>query len=229
MPSGVVVSHYIGESLHSFGSGICIAKGSNESGNFYAFLTVHHVIEDEEVNVISHGGGLFQLLIPTEEEEEQHNTITVFSRGDRGQTLSEVEVKKEDCFVFSISDEEEDIGLVVLFTRLDLDVEPCKLSPESSPGVAVGDTVYTVGAPAISEITFRKGMIAAIDADNDIHVDVNVYPGASGGGLFNEAGELVALIRAYTFRGNAVAIPMAKVYDFFRRNTVELPEMEKEE
>lgn len=229
MVSGVVINHYIGDNLHSFGSGICIAKGSNESGNFYALLTVNHVIEDEEINVISHGGGIFQLLIPTTEQEEQHNTITVFSRGERGQTLSKTEVSKEECFVFSISDEPEDIGLVILFTHLDLDLEPCKLVSESSAGVSVGDTVYAVASPRLPEITFRRGMIAAVDTDNDLHVDIGVYPGSSGGGLFNEAGELVALIKAYTFRHNAIAIPMSKIYDFFRRNHVELPEMEKEE
>ena len=83
----------------------------------------------------------------------------------------------------------------------------CLLKVDSLQGVSlnirkydtlkVGETVYGIGAPAGLDLTLTKGLISQlrnIEGYPQIQTDAAISPGASGGGLLDEEGNLIGLM-----------------------------------
>jgi serine protease Do len=65
----------------------------------------------------------------------------------------------------------------------------------------LGQTVYSVSSPERFSGSITKGIMAnqSVKANADLDVslyDLNILPGSSGGGIFDERGQLVGIIRA---------------------------------
>lgn len=63
--------------------------------------------------------------------------------------------------------------------------------------VQVGQKVYAIGAPQGLDLTLSDGMVSSLrkfDEGTVIQTSAPVSPGSSGGGLFNEQGQLIGII-----------------------------------
>ena len=65
--------------------------------------------------------------------------------------------------------------------------------------VSIGDEVYAIGAPHGLELSLSRGVISQLRGDHGhaplIQTDAATSPGSSGGGLFNETGELIGRVK----------------------------------
>ena len=75
--------------------------------------------------------------------------------------------------------------------------------------LSVGDEVYAVGAPAGLELSLSRGIVSQLRGAFGkrsaplVQTDAAISPGSSGGGLFNQAGELVG-ITTFKWRGESL-------------------------
>ena len=72
------------------------------------------------------------------------------------------------------------------------------LTAGSAKNLKPGDTVYAMGAPEMLPLTLSAGVVSQLRGNNlklppIIQTDVSISPGSSGGGLFNEKGELIGI------------------------------------
>jgi hypothetical protein len=68
--------------------------------------------------------------------------------------------------------------------------------PRLATDISVGDTVYAVGAPKGLGWTITSGIISAIRGDQEpklVQTNASISAGSSGGGLFNDSGELIGM------------------------------------
>lgn len=92
----------------------------------------------------------------------------------------------------SVADEEHDL------CKLDvagLSAPPVPVGKASS--LAVGQKVYAIGSPQGLDLTLSDGMVSSLRAVKDgsiIQTTAPVSPGSSGGGLFDEFGQLVGIV-----------------------------------
>lgn len=101
--------------------------------------------------------------------------------------------RKETNYTASILQDRRDRDLALLSVQ-GLDAPPVSVSPVRT--LAVGQTVYAVGAPAGLELTLTHGLVSALREVDDgklIQTSAPISPGSSGGGLFNEQGQLVGV------------------------------------
>lgn len=74
------------------------------------------------------------------------------------------------------------------------------VSLRDSSTLAVGEPVYALGAPAGLELTFTDGIISGIRTEAQgrvIQTNAAISPGSSGGGLFDNQGQLVGITSFY--------------------------------
>lgn len=77
------------------------------------------------------------------------------------------------------------------------------LSPSSK--LAVGQRVYAVGAPEGLELTLSEGLVSSLrKSSGEIQTTAAISPGSSGGGLFNNEGQLVGITAASVVEGQAL-------------------------
>ena len=89
----------------------------------------------------------------------------------------------------------------------------------------ITDKVISVSNPYNLGISVSTGIISSLNMDvknnyftnNLIQTDINLYEGSSGGGLFNEKGELIGLINFIYFSNNinnslSFSIPIDKIF-----------------
>ena len=75
--------------------------------------------------------------------------------------------------------------------------------------LSVGEEVYAVGAPAGLELSLSRGIVSQLRGAFGkrsaplVQTDAAISPGSSGGGLFNQAGELVG-ITTFKWRGESL-------------------------
>ncbi len=92
----------------------------------------------------------------------------------------------------SVADEEHDL------CKLDvagLSAPPVPVGRASS--LAVGQKVYAIGSPQGLDLTLSDGMVSSLRTVKDgsiIQTTAPVSPGSSGGGLFDEFGQLVGIV-----------------------------------
>lgn len=96
----------------------------------------------------------------------------------------------------------------------DSDRDLCQLSVKGLESVAVnfnksknlkvGQRVYAVGAPKGFELTLSDGLISSLrefDGAQYIQTSAAISPGSSGGGLFDDLGELIGITTFYVSEG----------------------------
>jgi cytochrome c-type biogenesis protein CcmH/NrfG len=69
-----------------------------------------------------------------------------------------------------------------------------------SSTLAVGETVYAIGAPEGLELTISEGLVSGLrdfDKTRVIQTSAAISPGSSGGGLFDAKGQLVGITTSY--------------------------------
>ena len=85
-------------------------------------------------------------------------------------------------------------------------VDELSVPPAANPvplaaarSVSIGEDVYAIGAPRGLELSISRGIISQLRGDYGkrsapiIQTDAAISPGSSGGGLFNENGELIGI------------------------------------
>jgi S1-C subfamily serine protease len=75
----------------------------------------------------------------------------------------------------------------------------------SIKGLSVGQPVYAIGAPSGLELTLTSGIVSAlrdIDDGKLIQISAAISPGSSGGGLFDDQGQLIG-VTTLKLAGNA--------------------------
>jgi tetratricopeptide (TPR) repeat protein len=76
-----------------------------------------------------------------------------------------------------------------------------------SSKLAVGETVYAIGAPEGLELTISEGLISGLrDFDKGLVIQISaaISPGSSGGGLFDSQGRLVGVTTFYLKEGQSL-------------------------
>lgn len=66
--------------------------------------------------------------------------------------------------------------------------------------VSIGETVYAIGTPSGLDLTLSRGLVSSKRESDDIRLiqtTAAISPGSSGGGLFNEYGELIGITTFY--------------------------------
>ena len=114
----------------------------------------------------------------------------------------------EDVDVIDV-DETKDLALLKI---KGFDLPTAQLG--NSNNVKSGQDVFAIGAPRGLEQTVSRGIISAVrvmeGGFKSIQTDAAISPGSSGGGLFNDASELIAILAAYRGDGQNLnfAIPV---------------------
>ena len=114
----------------------------------------------------------------------------------------------EDVDVIDV-DETKDLALLKV---KGFDLPTAQLG--NSNNVKSGQDVFAIGAPRGLEQTVSRGIISAVRVMDggfkSIQTDAAISPGSSGGGLFSEASELIAILAAYRGDGQNLnfAIPI---------------------
>ncbi len=106
---------------------------------------------------------------------------------------------------------DESLDLALLFVGRQL---PPPTTWGSSKVLRLGDTAYAIGFPFDVSRLLRRGVVALVNIDFDgspfIVTDAQINPGDSGGGVFNEAGELIGIsARIQTAQGLRANIGIA--------------------
>ncbi len=94
----------------------------------------------------------------------------------------------------------------------------------STKTLKVGAKVYAIGAPKGLELTLSDGIVSSlreVEGGHYIQTTAAISPGSSGGGLFDENGELVGLTTFYLTEGQNLnfAVPIEWVKDLAKRST----------
>jgi serine protease Do len=95
---------------------------------------------------------------------------------------------------------------------------------------AIGEDVYTIGAPNSMAYTLTKGVLSAKDRvvgkHKYIQIDAAVNSGNSGGPLLNDAGRVIGVntLKVSDSEGIGLSIPMTDVCDFIHQQGIELNE-----
>jgi S1-C subfamily serine protease len=105
------------------------------------------------------------------------------------------------------SDPERDLALL---SAPGLAATPARLG--RAGGLKVGDKVFAVGAPYGLELSLSEGIVSQLRGGPPplIQTTAPISPGSSGGGLFNDRGELVGLTTFYLKGGQGLnfALPV---------------------
>ena len=104
---------------------------------------------------------------------------------------------------------------------------PARLS--AAKKLSVGEEVYAIGAPAGLELSLSRGIVSQLRSASGkqsaplIQTDAAISSGSSGGGLFNQAGELVG-ITTFKWRGESLnfAIPSEWIKELLTQRQTEL-------
>jgi len=95
----------------------------------------------------------------------------------------------------------------------------------------VGQRVFTLGAPGALEETISDGLLSALRLDNEgklrfLQTSAPISSGSSGGGLFNDKGELIgittAIIAGTTVQNLSFAVPAEWIWDLETRGRAAL-------
>ena len=101
-----------------------------------------------------------------------------------------------------------------------------------SSKLAVGETVYAIGAPEGLELTISEGLISGLrdfDKGRVIQTSAAISPGSSGGGLFDSQGRLVGVTTFYLKEGQSLnfALPAEWTLALNRRPANAAPDTNK--
>jgi S1-C subfamily serine protease len=120
--------------------------------------------------------------------------------------------------------------VIAKIVSADPNSDRCLLSPSESyeltpvPGIrryaelAIGEQVYTVGAPSGLERTLANGIISGLRSEGPRHfiqTTAPISPGSSGGGLFDENGNLIGITTLFIKESQALNFAIA-AEDYWR-------------
>jgi Flp pilus assembly protein TadD len=112
-----------------------------------------------------------------------------------------------------------------LLTVPGLAAKPARLGQAAR--LKVGEPVYAVGAPQGLELSLSEGIVSQLRGGPPplIQTTVAISPGSSGGGLFNEKGELVGITTFYLKDGQSLnfALPVEWIAEVAGRKFRERP------
>ena len=129
----------------------------------------------------------------------------------RGDLTATVTLANHDAY--------DDVEVVAVDARKDLVLLKVKAFKAASiilgdsDDLAVGNAVYAIGTPQGLELTMTEGIVSSLRDSGDgygvIQTSAAISPGSSGGGLFNDRGELVG-ITSYRMKGESLnfAVPV---------------------
>lgn len=129
----------------------------------------------------------------------------------RGDSSATVTLANHDAY--------DDVEVVAVDARRDLVLLKVKAFKAASiilgdsDDLAVGNAVYAIGTPQGLELTMTEGIVSSLRDSGDgygvIQTSAAISPGSSGGGLFNDRGELVG-ITSYRINGESLnfAVPV---------------------
>lgn len=96
------------------------------------------------------------------------------------------------------------------------------VSPSFNPSCKLGEVIYVIGTPADPSLgqTITRGIFSAkrdVYGNTMYQTDAHVNPGNSGGGMFNEKGELVGVVSSkgsgHVIEGLGFAIPSNYIFE----------------
>ena len=189
------------------GSGTVIKKYNG----FTYILTCYHVIEEKPPVVIEEKDEereeeqkeeekkeyknpfIIKEAIDPPEESQTNITVSYLLRNERSEEIGNV------IYIAEIVgyDEEKDLALLKIFGE-DENLNVVSIAKEEPK---IGDTVYSIGNPLSTNRTLSKGILSTKEEDFYIS-DNTITFGNSGGGLFNNKGELIGVpsnVMAYFF------------------------------
>lgn len=116
---------------------------------------------------------------------------------------------------------EEDTDIVVLSSE-GLAASP--IGVRSANSVVVGERVFAIGCPSGLEMTISEGLVSGLRGTDDfkiIQTSAPISKGSSGGGLFDENGELIGLTTFFLSEGQNLnfAIPASYLIKRFSLQT----------
>jgi len=96
----------------------------------------------------------------------------------------------------------------------------------SAKKLRVGQRVYAIGAPQGLELTLSEGLISSLRSYDDspyIQTSAAISPGSSGGGLFDDQGQLIGITTFYLAEGQNLnfALPADWIADLPKRAQTE--------
>jgi len=100
-----------------------------------------------------------------------------------------------------------------------------------SRNLRVGQKVFTLGAPSALEETISDGLLSALRLDPDgklrfLQISAPISSGSSGGGLFNDKGELIgittAMLAGTTLQNLSFAVPADWIWELEARGRAAL-------
>lgn len=106
------------------------------------------------------------------------------------------------------------------------DLQAVPIGLGSAKILKVGQRVYAIGAPKGFELTLSEGLVSSLrdyEGSQYIQTSAAISPGSSGGGLFNEQGELIGITTFYITEGQNLnfALPVDWISELPERAKLE--------
>ena len=147
----------------------------------------------------------------------KHEVITNCHVAQKGQSVQVRQSNKTYKAKIHYSDPDRDLCQL---TVLDLQALPIELGIAKT--LKVGQRVYAIGAPKGFELTLSEGLVSSLrdyEGSKYIQTSAAISPGSSGGGLFNEQGELIGITTFYITEGQNLnfALPVDWISELPKR------------
>jgi Flp pilus assembly protein TadD len=187
-----------------------VALGAGASEVFQKVKDAIVVVKalDREGQEVSQGSGV---VLPSGEVVTNHHVV------EKGVTVRVV-AKGRSALAFVVG-QDPDRDLALLFV-VGLDASPAQLGRTES--LKVGQRVFAVGAPYGLELSISEGIVSQLRGKKPpiIQTTAAISPGSSGGGLFNEQGQLVGITSFYLKGGQGLnfAVPVEWVRELIAQS-----------
>jgi hypothetical protein len=163
---------------------------------------------DREGQEVSQGSGV---VLPSGEVVTNHHVV------EKGVTVTVVAKGRSALALIVGQDPDRDLALLFV---VGLDASPAQLGRTES--LKVGQRVFAVGAPYGLELSISEGIVSQLRGKKPpiIQTTAAISPGSSGGGLFNEQGQLVGITSFYLKGGQGLnfAVPVEWVRELIAQS-----------
>jgi tetratricopeptide (TPR) repeat protein len=157
---------------------------------------------------VSQGSGV---VLPSGEVVTNHHVV------EKGAALTVVAKGRSALALIVGQDPDRDLALLFV---VGLDASPAQLG--RTEGLKVGQRVFAVGAPYGLELSISEGIVSQLRGKKPpiIQTTAAISPGSSGGGLFNEQGQLVGITSFYLKGGQGLnfAVPVEWVRELIAQS-----------
>ena len=187
-----------------------VALGTGASEVFQKVKDAIVVVKalDREGQEVSQGSGV---VLPSGEVVTNHHVV------EKGVTVTVVAKGRSALALIVGQDPDRDLALLFV---VGLDASPAQLGRTES--LKVGQRVFAVGAPYGLELSISEGIVSQLRGKKPpiIQTTAAISPGSSGGGLFNEQGQLVGITSFYLKGGQGLnfAVPVEWVRELIAQS-----------